>query len=389
MAIEFIQRTQRGDTMNSPKFLRIKPAIYSLAGRIALLGMTGCAVSPGVLGVRVVLDAPFHVPGLSFQLGIDPAAGPAVEPAVEPAVAPVDAPVQVSSDDQLQQLVAPIALYPDPLLADILPASTFPDQIQTAAQWVQDNPAAADDVVTQQPWDPSVQALAHYPAVLAYMASQIEWTQSLGSAITNEQPDVMATIQDLRTQAMNQGNLVTTSEQVIVNDGDTISIQPADPAVICVPAYDPYLVYHDSVAITFGPRFVTGVWLVHGFNWRDHYLFHGDWHGGWAHGPYGWHRDPYWVRPSAWRRDDRWGRPPFVASEHYHYRPELTRHEWHPVETTHRQQIQTVRSHNALTRPRGSPFVPNNRPVIRPAQVLQHQPVNLKTLEKGKRKNES
>ncbi len=259
--------------MNCRRMLGRATTYGGLMAAVALLGFSGC--------VPIIVVGPpapvYYAP---------PPPSPAYYyPPPQPEPPP---PVQESSDTELQQLVAPIALYPDPILADILPASTFPDQIQAANQWLQENPSPPDDAIAAQPWDPSVQALVHYPTVLNYMSSEIQWTQSLGSAVTNEQPDVMAAVQDLRAQAMAQGNLVNTPQQVVVQEGSTIYIQPANPQFIYIPVYDPVAVYGGPWRVTFGVAYVPGVWLGYGFDWHNHYFFRGDWRGGGAYGPYGW-----------------------------------------------------------------------------------------------------
>jgi len=255
------------------------------------------------------------------------------------------APAQESPDEDLQKLVAPISLYPDPLLADVLPASTFPDQIQAAARWLQENPAPTDDQIAAQPWDTSVQALVHYPSVLNYMSGEIEWTRSLGSAVSGEQPDVMAAVQDLRAQAYNDGSLRTTPEQLVEVVGDpVIYILPVEPGVIYVPSYDPVLVYSEPYRMTFGVQFVAGPWLVHGFDWDNHCVFHGDWHGGWVHDRYGWRRDPNWGPAfyHPWVRDDhRWGPAPHV--DHYAFRHEVVRGPFPRVDPTHRNEVKDLR----------------------------------------------
>jgi len=131
-----------------------------LLGIGALASLSGC-----VIVVRQ--------PGVAYYP--PPAPPPAQEPVPAPAAAP-------AADADMEQLVAPIALYPDPLLAVVLPASTYPDQIQAAAQWLSYNPTPDNFQIDQQPWDPSVKALVHYPAVLNYMNNDIDWTRSLGSA---------------------------------------------------------------------------------------------------------------------------------------------------------------------------------------------------------------
>ena len=145
---------------------------------------------------------------------------------------------------QLDQLLGPIALYPDPLIAQILPASTLPTQIVLADRYV--SGGGDPNQIDQQPWDPSVQALARYPSVLKWMDDNLNWTTELGQAFLNQQPDVMDSIQRLRQSAYNLGNLQSTPQQQVINDGGDIEIVPADPQVIYVPVYQPDQVYYQS-----------------------------------------------------------------------------------------------------------------------------------------------
>jgi hypothetical protein len=288
-----------------------------LAGSVAIVG--GCVVRVGPeYGYHRRYYDPYYVPP------------PAVYVAPPAPVVVSEQPVAVAApqaDPALQQLVAPIALYPDPLIADILPAATYPDQVQQANQWVAANPGAPQEAIDAQNWAPSIKAMVHYPTVLNYMASQPGWTSSLGSAFSENQANVFEAIQDLRLQARNSGNLNSTVYMDVIPDGATISIQPADPAVIYVPAYDPVLVYRGPYVITYGPRFVTGPWLVGGVDWYGGIIFVGDWHGGWLWGPGGWHRDYYFHGyDHRWARDDRWGPRPFVDRAHWAFRPEVGAH---------------------------------------------------------------
>ena len=183
------------------------------------------------------------------------------------ASAPGEAPpVQATpmTPDQLQQLVAPIALYPDSLVAQILAASTYPTQIVEAERWLQANPnlqgQALADAVNQQPWDPSVKAITQFPSVLANMDQNLSWTQSLGDAYYNQPQDVMNAIQVMRQKAEAAGNLRTTQQQAVTTNGPDIEIQPPNPDVVYVPVYDPWLVYGPPLPIW--PGFVFGgVWV--------------------------------------------------------------------------------------------------------------------------------
>ena len=143
--------------------------------------------------------------------------------------------------EELDDLLAPIALYPDPLIAQILPAATFIDQIDEAARYIKQYGQAAR--IDDQPWDVSVQAVAHYPDVLFMMDQKYEWTASLGQAYVNQPQEVFEAIQRLRAEAMANGNLVSTAQQEVIVDGAVIRIVPAQAEVIYLPSYDPMLVY--------------------------------------------------------------------------------------------------------------------------------------------------
>jgi hypothetical protein len=168
------------------------------------------------------------------------------------------------SPEQLQQLVAPIALYPDSLVGAILPAATFPEQIVEADRWVQANPGlAADDLaraVNQQPWDASVKALTAFPAVLGNMDQNLSWTSSLGEAYYNQPQDVMAAVQVLRRSAEAAGTLQGTPEQDVTTEGSDIDIEPTDPDVVYVPEYDPWAVYGIAIEAWPGWYDYPGVW---------------------------------------------------------------------------------------------------------------------------------
>lgn len=175
---------------------------------------------------------------------------------------------------QLQTLVAPIALYPDPLVAQILQASTYPDQITDAAAELASNPKQPLD---DQPWDASVIAVTHYPPVLQMMAKQISWTRQLGRAYLSEQGPVLRAIQSLRQEAMNRGNLKSTSQQQVTTSNGTIQIYPADPSVIYVPTYDPVVVYDEAPMWGAAPLVGFGAGWAVGTAMADTSV---DWYGG-------------------------------------------------------------------------------------------------------------
>jgi hypothetical protein len=218
---------------------------------------------------------------------------------------PQSPPRAQQTPDQLQQLVAPIALYPDSLVAQILAASTFPEQVVEADRWLQAHPDLKGDALGQaidpQPWDPSVKALTAFPSVLGNMDKNLSWTSSLGDAFYNQQQDVMDAVQVMRQRAQAAGNLRSTPQQTVDDQDSTIVIQPTSTDVIYVPAYDPWLVYGDPLVgwpgwypypgiwyagpyLAFGVGFDIGFvgafgwgWGEWGFDWRNRYsLYHHD-----------------------------------------------------------------------------------------------------------------
>ena len=152
------------------------------------------------------------------------------------------------SASQLQAMVAPIALYPDALVAQLLGAATFPDQVAIADYWLQQNKSltgsALMQAVDKQTWDPSVKALTEFPLVLDNLAKNLSWTSSLGEAYHNQQADVMAAVQTLRAQAKANGNLKSSPQITVVQQSpQVIVIQPANPQVVYVPEYNPAVIY--------------------------------------------------------------------------------------------------------------------------------------------------
>src|ERR1700730_14782324 len=151
-----------------------------------------------------------------------------------------NAPYVSFSPEQLDNLLSPVALYPDPLLAQLLVAATFPDQVEEAARWVRGRGQAGIDA---QNWDISVKAVAHYPSVIEMMADKIDWTTSLGQAYVNQSTDISSSVQRLRHMARNVGNLETTPQQEVLENNDYIAFDAAQPQVIYVPVYDPAVFY--------------------------------------------------------------------------------------------------------------------------------------------------
>ena len=160
---------------------------------------------------------------------------------------------QALNPEQLEQIVAPIALYPDNLLAQVLAASTYPAQVVAADQWRRMQGNAPDQQIVagadaQTSWDPSVKALTAFPQVLAEMARNLQWTTDLGNAYYNQPQDVMQTVQVLRDRAQAAGNLQSTPQQQVTVDQGNIELAPPDPEVVYVPQYDPWSVYGQPVS---------------------------------------------------------------------------------------------------------------------------------------------
>jgi hypothetical protein len=203
------------------------------------------------------------------------------------------------SPDDLQQLVAPIALYPDPLIALILTGSTVPTDIVLADRYVQ-NDGDPDDIDSQN-WDDSVKGLARYPDVLKMMDDNLDWTNQLGAAVIAQQADVMTAIQAQRARAAALGNLESTPQQQVIDDGGVYQIIPADPQVIYVPVYDPQVIYVDRGPnlLSFGIGFAIGAWLNGDCDWHNHGIYRG----GYYRAGHGWARPINIIinRPPVWR----------------------------------------------------------------------------------------
>jgi Protein of unknown function (DUF3300)/Chaperone of endosialidase len=213
---------------------------------------------------------------------------------------------QVLKPAELDQLVAPIALYPDPLLAEVLMASTYPLDIVQAERWLQSNKNLKDEALKaaadKQDWDPSIKALLATPDVLEMMSSRLDWTQKLGDAVVAQQADVMDAIQRLRNKAQANNKLPSTTQQTVTvtkteGGGQVIAIEPTDPNTVYVPYYDPGVVYGDwsypeyppyywpapgyigagiiATGIAFGTGYALGRWAAGGnywggnVNWRN------------------------------------------------------------------------------------------------------------------------
>src|SRR5580700_7853235 len=156
--------------------------------------------------------------------------------------------------DELDALVAPIALYPDALVAQVLGAATYPYEIVDAAFWMKDNSTLTGEAlakaVDEQSWDPAVKALTQFPSVLENLAKNLAWTSALGEASSMQQQDVMAAIQRMRAKAYAAGNLKSGPEiKVVQETPQTIVIQPANPQIVYVPVYSPTVIYGGPIVV--------------------------------------------------------------------------------------------------------------------------------------------
>ena len=209
-------------------------------------------------------------------------------PASQAAPANPNPPATPLTMDQLEQLVSPIALYPDSLVAQILAAATYPTQIVEAERYLQDNPNLTGkdlaNAVDQQDWAPSVKALTAFPSVLSDMDKNLSWTSELGDTNYNQSQDVMSAIQAMRAKAHDAGNLQSNSQETVTQDNGDYEIAPADPQVVYVPVYDPAVVYGYPVAmwpgfypwwtigdpyISFGIGFGMGPFWGFGWGWNN------------------------------------------------------------------------------------------------------------------------
>jgi len=253
------------------------------------------------------------------------------------------------SDAELAQMLAPIALYPDSLIAQILMASTYPLEVVEAERWVSKNKNLQgdplDDALQGKPWDPSIKTLCHFPDVLFALSDKLDQTTKLGDAFLSQQDDVMNTIQILRRKAEEQGNLKTTNQQKVIVQDDIISVEPTDPYEVYVPAYDPAYVYGtwgypsyppwywyypagliSGAFIAFTTPFFIGLdlFLWPWFDWHGHHVYSDYYYSDRYHdrhhdrdhdrhsGSHYWEHDPSHRKGVAYR-DSSTGRQPTVS----------------------------------------------------------------------------
>jgi hypothetical protein len=228
-----------------------------------------------------------------------------------PAVPPPSASIQ-RTPAELQQLVAPIALYPDALVAQILAGATHIAEVVAADRWMeshaelQGGELAAQ--VDQQVWDASVKALTGFPAVLEDMDQNVVWTSSLGDAYRSQPQQVMAAIQTMRQRASTAGNLQANQQQTVTTDDGSISILPADPGMVYVPEYDPSLAYGAPVALWPGwypdpDLYLDGPGIVFGVGFDLGYFGGYGW--GWHHWRPDWHHRAVWFNGGQYVWHDR------------------------------------------------------------------------------------
>ena len=290
---------------------------------------------------------------LSFAMAITPASAQTLGPQIvgppsamegNPAAIPLPGAVQLTAE-QLDQLLGPIALYPDALIALILPAATVPSDVVLAERYLAGEgvgPAQIDD----QSWDDSVKALAHYPTVVTWMDQNLSWTKQLGEAFIAQPAEVMKSIQRLRAAARAAGTLVDTPQQQVVTQSDTISIVPAERDVIYVPYYDPDIVYIRRPGYSYGSSFFSfsvgypvGFWLGYNLDWHQRRIWMIDRH----------ERERYW-------RDQRdWRRPSFAAGSTW------TNDTWRRPWTPNPNYVRPVQPHYR----RSAPVVTRPTPIIR------------------------
>src|SRR3984957_11381723 len=249
---------------------------------------------------KKILSGALCVPLVALTTPIDGAAAMQAQTTASPTTTPdYSGQGTPQTAAELQALVAPIALYPDALVAQILSASTFPDQVAIADNWLQTNKSltgsALGQAVDKQSWDPSVKALTQFPSVLDKMAQSLAWTSSLGEAYHNQQADVMKAVQTLRAQAKAAGNLKSGSQITVVQQSpSTIVIQPTNPQIVYVPEYNPTVIYGtpyvvpsystaDVVAagvMTFGLGLAVGAMMSSAWGWNS---WGCNWYGGAAY----------------------------------------------------------------------------------------------------------
>ncbi|MDX1403752.1 MAG: DUF3300 domain-containing protein [Woeseiaceae bacterium] len=274
----------------------------------------------GKPGFLLLVTLVFYMPlQLAAQVPIDEYGQPL--PALEPAdVEPLDGdPSEALSDAELEELVGPVALYPDDLLAIVLPASTYPLEIVQAARFL-DELAKDSSLEPDESWDESVIALLNYPEVVYLMDKEIDWTWRLGEAVITQQADVLAAVESFRDRAYAAGNLESDERQTVSNEDGVIEIEPVDDEIIYVPYYEPeevivyqprrvYHYYPYAYPVYYYP-YPAGYSFASGYFWGVTTAFTIGWHSRYLHV----HHPSYWGHPYYGRR----------YYGHYYRRPSIS-----------------------------------------------------------------
>ncbi len=292
------------------------------------------------------------------------------------------------NQEELAQMLAPVALYPDTLLSQILMASTYPIEIIEADRWVRGNRGfkgeRLDDKLLDKDWDPSVKALCHFPAILALLSERISETTALGNAFLAQEAEVLDMIQRLREEAYAQGNLTTTSEQRVLVDAGKIVIQPADPRVVYVPYYDPYFVYGPrwwspayppyywgpaeveiGAGIFFWPGISFGIYVQRWsyFDWFHHYIYIDV------------HKRPRFVRHDRWvARPGPWSHlPSHRRGVTYRDRETARKYGQEPPPRTYQRDSRDFPEHKRIEQrpPQGNPARTNSSRPQQPRSELR------------------
>ena len=290
------------------------------------------------------------------------------------------------TDAQLETLLGPVALYPDALIALILPASASSSDIVLAARYLAANhdPLQIDN----QAWDESVRSLARYPDVIKWLDENLAWTQQLGTVFLAQPAEVMQAVQRLRARARAAGTLIDTPQQKVITEGEVILIEPASPTVIYVPRYDPAVVYVSrpygwtQPSLFFGLGFGVGSWLSYDCDWRTRTIVVGDW----RHRP-----QTVWVRPAFPYRPPAPGVTvvvgrPWQPPVHRHSRPTVIVNDPrrpvvivnpHPYHEHPRRPYSDEPRRPDYDEPRRPNSGPRSRPDNRPTNVIVNAPPTL------------
>ncbi len=315
-------------------------------------GVTG--ESTGVSG-RIASEEPGSsagdIHGVSAQSDAQPPVAPGVPPGsgADSAQAPA-APAPQFTQERLEQLVAPVALYPDPLLMDVLMAATYPAEVAEAAAWHREHPKlngkALDDAIADKNWDVSVNSLTHATQAIELMGADPQWTSDLGEAFLAQQDDVLNAVQVMRSRACDLGNLKTTDQQrveieqapppppaqpsvhyVVAPPPRIVRIVPVQPEVLFVPVYNPRVIFgppppvifyprvyvYPGIAVGIAPVITFGVGITFGglfwgdLDWHHHHVYRRHYDGGYYSGNYGY--DDYWRHDVRHRRGVAYGQP--------------------------------------------------------------------------------